>query len=479
MNLTPQIFKSKLSLAILSGLLLVLAWPPISLTPLLFVAFVPLLYVLNELKSSKKVFLYSYLAFFIWTLGTMYWIGNARVGGRGYLVMSMAWLLIPLFQCFPIMVFYWVRKYWKSANWMVLPLIWVAYEYLHSQWDLAFTWLHLGFGLTPSPFFIQFYKITGYLGGSLILMYINVFVVLMLINYKKASVKKYVISTAMLIALLLIGNFLIKPSKIASSRNAKIAIVQLSQDPYTVLEKKTVWKAVTQAEEALKDLPEDVDLVVFPEGFVKSSPAAPIVFNNPDSDSVILALKRISRKIKAPILTGFIGFKLFRPDQAPSNALPTGDGAYFSGYNGAMLISHDQPTQIQTKRHLVPFMERVPFLEYFSYFENFRLGLNQMMGSYGKSSSSKILKYKQLRIAPFICLDGLFPADGGTFVDQRANLVAVITNDGWAGNTSGYRQNSSYATSLAVSLNRSVVRAAATGISRFIDISGKSHGEVQ
>lgn len=468
----------RVSLAILTGVLLTISWPPLSVSPVIFVAFVPLFWSIHDLNSVKKSFLYTYLAFFVWTVGTMYWIGNARVGGRGYLVMAAAWLLIPLFQCIPMVLFFWLKKKWNSNKaWLFLPLLWISYEYLHSQWDLAFTWLHLGLGLTTSPFLIQFYKITGYLGGSMVILYFNVLIFLIVLNYKSSSVKKFIIAASILMVSILVINYFLLPSQVESSQKAKVAYVQLSLDPYAHMDKQSVHDVINKAEQATKDLPRDVDLVVFPEGFIKTSPLAPLVFNNPDRDSLIIELKRISKKIDAPILTGFIGFKLYKPENAPPNALPTGDGPYFAGFNGIMLVSPDQPTQIQTKRHLVPFMERVPFIEYFSFFEKFRLGLNQMMASYTKNTSVKILTYKQLRIAPFICLDALFPEDGGTFVDQRANVIAVITNDGWAGNTSGYQQNASYATNLAVSLNREVVRAASTGISKFIDVKGQSHKE--
>ncbi|UII28547.1 hypothetical protein LVD15_08970 [Fulvivirga maritima] len=177
-----------IGLAILSGILLIIAWPPVGLTPLLFVAMVPLLYVLYDIRSIKKAFVYTYLAFFLWSLGTMYWIANTKLDTSGFMVVLTAFILIPLFQSLPVLLLIGIRKVFKSYNtWLYLPVVWCTYEYLHSKWELAFTWLHLGFGLGSMPFLGQFYQFTGYLGGSVLIVLINV---LVLFSFKRSRISK-------------------------------------------------------------------------------------------------------------------------------------------------------------------------------------------------------------------------------------------------------------------------------------------------
>ena len=55
---------------------------------------------------------------------------------------------------------------------------------------------------------------------------------------------------------------------------------------------------------------------------------------------------------------------------------------------------------------------------------------------------------------------------------RGANVIGVITNDGWWGNTPGYRQHMSYSRLRAIETRRWVVRSANTGISCFIDQYG-------
>ena len=55
---------------------------------------------------------------------------------------------------------------------------------------------------------------------------------------------------------------------------------------------------------------------------------------------------------------------------------------------------------------------------------------------------------------------------------KGAELIFVITNDGWWKNTPGYRQHLSFARLRAIETRRSVARSANTGISAFINQRG-------
>jgi apolipoprotein N-acyltransferase len=59
------------------------------------------------------------------------------------------------------------------------------------------------------------------------------------------------------------------------------------------------------------------------------------------------------------------------------------------------------------------------------------------------------------------------------YMRNGANLIAVITNDGWWSETPGYRQHMNYARLRAIENRKWVVRSANTGISCFIDPQGK------
>lgn len=471
--------KKRFILALSTGGLLVLSWPPISITPLLFVAFVPLLYALNQEPRLKFIFLLSYASFFLWSLGTMYWIANTQLDLQGFLITSLAFLLIPFFQTIPIVLFFWVKdRLAMKGVWWLLPFFWIAYEYLHSNWELAFTWLNLGLGLTPITFLLQIYEFTGPLGGSLFIWLLNIsfFLILIKENRKKRVAASLVATGIAIIFLTINGMILLKAESKTPDQIAKIAIVQSNQNAYAKLDRSYLNQQLNYIDSAVQSLDQQkVDLVVFSEGFLRTSPDAPLIINNPDRAKPVARLKELAREHNLALLVGFVGFKLHASTaDAPVSSKPTGDGRYYSTYNGALFVTPDEPTQIQIKNNLVPFMERVPYLESTSLFENFRLNLNQSKTSYAFDDITRVFEYKSMKIAPLICLDALFPDYTRRFFDDRVNVVAIIANDSWAGKTSGYVQNASYSKMLAPSLRKSVIRAGTSGISMYLDRFGRS-----
>jgi len=120
----------------------------------------------------------------------------------------------------------------------------------------------------------------------------------------------------------------------------------------------------------------------------------------------------------------------------------------------------------------------VPGVETLPSFLNF-LGpvLEQFGGStggYGKSEEAEVFTNNgcQYISAPIICYESIYGAYVGTYKQKSANLLAIITNDGWWGNTSGHKQHLQYAALRAIETRTWVARSANTGISAVIDPLG-------
>ena len=71
-----------------------------------------------------------------------------------------------------------------------------------------------------------------------------------------------------------------------------------------------------------------------------------------------------------------------------------------------------------------------------------------------------------------ICYESIYPEFCAQYIRKGALALCVITNDGWWGNTAGYRQHFSYSRLRAIELRRDIARCANTGISAFIDQRG-------
>ena len=80
--------------------------------------------------------------------------------------------------------------------------------------------------------------------------------------------------------------------------------------------------------------------------------------------------------------------------------------------------------------------------------------------------------YEEFQLAPVICYESIY----GEWVAQQcrkgANLIAIITNDGWWKDTPGYKQHVSFASLRAIENRRSIVRSANTGTSCFVNQRG-------
>ena len=58
------------------------------------------------------------------------------------------------------------------------------------------------------------------------------------------------------------------------------------------------------------------------------------------------------------------------------------------------------------------------------------------------------------------------------YIRNGADYIFIITNDGWWGDTPGYRQHLLYGRMRAIETRKSIARSANTGISCFIDQRG-------
>lgn len=72
-----------------------------------------------------------------------------------------------------------------------------------------------------------------------------------------------------------------------------------------------------------------------------------------------------------------------------------------------------------------------------------------------------------------ICFEVIFPRLARGFVNQGADFLVNISNDSWFGPTSAHYQHFAMAVFRCVECRRPMARAANTGISGFIDVSGR------
>src|SRR5688500_18262237 len=115
----------------------------------------------------------------------------------------------------------------------------------------------------------------------------------------------------------------------------------------------------------------------------------------------------------------------------------------------------------------------MPFPELFRSLEKVTINLGGTMESLGTQSNLTVFTDPEgLTVAPVICYESVYADYSTEYMRAGANLIFIITNDGWWDDTQGYIQHLHICKLRAIENRRQIARSANTGISCFIDEFG-------
>jgi apolipoprotein N-acyltransferase len=119
-------------------------------------------------------------------------------------------------------------------------------------------------------------------------------------------------------------------------------------------------------------------------------------------------------------------------------------------------------------------VEKMPLQKHFRFLEKYAMKLGGTYGSLGSQENREVFRSSgnKNKVAPVICYESVFGEFVGNFMQNGANILFIISNDGWFGNTAGHIHHLNYARLRAIETRRSVARCANTGISAFINQRG-------
>jgi apolipoprotein N-acyltransferase len=460
-------------LILLSAVLLWAAWPASGIAPLLFLALVPLLIFEDQaLKAQQegrkpKFFLVSYLGFVVFNLLTTWWVYFASPFGMAGAVLANA-----LLMTFTFWFFHLTRKnFGNGIGYVSLPVYWMAFEYFHMDWDLTWPWLNLGNGFAAWADMVQWYEYTGTQGGTLWIWLSNILLFKWLYAAPERN-RKILISWSILIAAPIIISYSILQSYTEKTNPVEVVVVQPNIDPYN---EKFSGNSREQLEKILNLaqplITQETKLIVCPETALPNGIWDEELNTHPQ-------IERIRQFIRpypnVRFLTGLSYYYYYKQGEKLSltaRPLQRQEG-FFDAYNAGMQISNNQQIQLHYKSRLVPGVEKMPFPAIFGYLENFAIDLGGTTGSLGVSEYPAVFTGDSIQAAPVICYESIYGDYVGEYVRRGANIICIMTNDGWWSDTPGYRQHCQYARLRAIEHRRSIARSANTGISCFIDQKG-------
>lgn len=468
-------------LSSLSGLLLSIAWPMHGLPSLLFTAFVPLLIIEDHfwkqknINSTFTIFPYLLLAFFIWNLLTTWWIVNSTAVGA-----ALAILLNSIFMTFFFALFHFVRRTLikPSQGYLSLVFFWITFEFIHHHWDLNWPWLSLGNGFSAYPTWIQWYEYTGIFGGSVWVLAVNIYIFLAWKSLRQHFSGKTMLSRSafifsLILIPILISQIIYKSWEKDEGLPVDIVVVQPNIDPYgeqyelPPLEvADRIWNL------AVQKLDENVQFVVCPESAIQEYVWEENMNNTP---SVNHFREYLSDYPDARIVIGLSSRRMLDPGEKPTPAARKFRDAdlYYEAFNTAMIFDTSSHFQLYHKSKLTPGVEVMPLARYVKFIENLAFDLGGTVGTLGVDEERTPFSTSEgLKIGTAICYESVYGEFMAGFVKNGADMIFVITNDGWWENTAGHRQHLLFSSVRAIETRRAIARSANTGISCFVNKRG-------
>ena len=473
-----------LGLSTLSGILLSVGFPPIPLTIMMFVGFVPLLMIEKEIADesptpSKRLLLrYAYNAFVIWNILTTWWVGNtAFVAG------IVAIWLNALFMCIPILLFHQTKNKVPRVAYAAFVAYWLSFELLHLNWEISWVWLNLGNAFAEFPSWVQWYEYTGTFGGSLWILLANVLLFKALSPYfykKEKPQTKAIVKASALVILPILASFVLYFTYTEKGEGIEVIVGQPNYEPH--FEKFTINKNVRDQQVldlAMNNITPETEYFILPETVFNS-----VDEDKPQSNKTIKRFQKVLNKFpKVKIVSGASAYNILKDNEANTPSTRTTyekDGSIrmrYEGLNAAVQLQKDQPIQFYRKSKFVPGAELLPYKSIFFFLEPLVDKLDGSMEGLGTQPYRTNFSSTTATVAPVICYESVFGAYHTEYIRNRKNalgadFIAIMTNDGWWDNTAGHKQHLAFASLRAIETRRDIARSANTGISAFINQRG-------
>ncbi len=507
------------ALAGAAALTLLLSLPlfaPWSFWPLAYVAFAPWLMAITVTPRAGRVYVFSAVLGAAFFLVHFRWLYSTTP--EGYVAASLL-LLAPGF-----VLGTWLIRHLRRRRGVPLvlsfPLVWVAVEFLRARMPLGFPWFLLGHTQIRLPAMIQIADLTGVYGVSFVVAMVNGLLAELILRRTGRRAGGIAAGATPAWTALVVGTVAAvhlygwyRLAQTDARPGPRIAVLQgdfelhprpvPGKPPATDEQKRELYFELFR--QAAAGAP---DLVVFPEtpwSMVLNREIREIHRN-------AALLESMSReRARQALLMGLAGqrhHERLRDLSARHRTAivigslseePQPDGVYppEHRYNSAFVYrpDHEEPRRYD-KIHLVPFGEAIPFrysrrLFWLYRFLNdgpwnpwggkdFEHTLTAGTGFCTFEIPAPSLNGHDYRFGVTICYEDVIPEVFRRFVvegsgPKRVDFMLNISNDGWFGHGSQQAQHLVNCAFRAIENRVGIARAVNTGVSGFIDSTGRWH----
>lgn len=502
-------------LAGLTGILYPLCFPDFDLGILAWGVLVPL-HLAVEGATPSRAFRLGWLAGFIAFVGTMFWVVTA-MHFYGKLPLPLSYAALALLAAYLgayiaayAMLFAWLRSRLPSIAFLAAPFFWVALELIRTHLFSGLPWALLGYSQYLWLPAIQIADLTGIYGVSFVLVLVNgalsdvILWILRRLNpdpygqpfesfpWLSPTTAALVMTVTLLygqLALLHTAPAVASSSveeergKISSaslsgeeqrrnlaaplagqgqeSRAITIGLVQPNIDQAQKWDNAYVRETLNRYRRLTAQVADHSDLIIWPEA------ATPFLFEQERTYRAEVAA--MLQPHSTALLLGSPALRHYA-DGRPYLL----NSAYLFSSEGEILGRYD-------KRHLVPFGEYVPLRSVLFFLDKLVEGIGDFeagtvpsiltLPAPSKNSSESTVQPAKFGVV--ICFEVIFPGLVREFARNGAQFMVTITNDAWFGDSAAPFQHFGMVVFRAIENRLAFARAANTGISGFIDPSGR------
>jgi len=476
---------------VLSAVLLATAFPPVGEAQAAWLALVPFILVIRTVSPGRAFY-------WGWGCGTLFWLISSswlwRLGFTGcpLVVAVLAWLglslTLGLFRGAFAATAAWAfavldsgRNKERPAPFqrtlplvVLLPVLWVGFEYLRGLVGSGFPWNGLGISQYRNLPVLQLAEWGGVGLVSAVIVAVNTGIALMLVRVGGVYLggRRVRIQVELMVVLLLLTVIwtsgvrrvrALRAGTAEETRPIRVVAIQpnipqlkkwpeaYSQEILATLEERMDLVAALQAQ---------IDLVVWPETAVPGY--------LPHDGEIDAFVRQLAADTATPLLVGAmeIGGQFNVPDPQPWDWIL---------HNSSFLYDAEgERVELYRKQHLVPFGEYLPMDKHWRWVRRLEpLGFSCQAGTTGTVFWVDTPNGESIPFSSLICFEDAFAGVARGMVRNGARMLVNQTNDGWFDGSSAHVQHMSHCVFRCVENRVPAVRAANTGVTCFIDRTGQ------
>ena len=419
----------RLAAVILSVVLLSPGWLGMTGLTLPF-AMIPLLWISASYDQTRRswwrMFGWAALTFALWNISTVWWIWNATPVGPVAATLASTTLNMIAFMLFHTVS----KKGPKALAYTLLIAGWIATEYWYTVGEFSWPWLILGNGFSHDVWLVQWYEYTGVFGGSLWVLLCNILFFEAL--RARRSIGRWIPAAGVLLLPAAVSLGIWWSWEQPDEGTAEVSVVQPNVDCYDKFNGRADWQQ-DNITDLLAQVPAGAQFILLPETAVPGHYWEPGLSEFRPADEPGMFWQELADSLRrshpgALLVTGANTLRYYAAGVQPRTARRDGLGeGYYDVFNTAVGLDSAGRIQLHHKGKLVIGVENTPTVVF--------------------------------DILQFLVID-------------LGGVVAIISNDGWWGDTPGYKHLFTISRLRAIEHRRAIARSANTGMSGFISARG-------